>query len=137
MSTSIYGPTLKNKITMSYTRSNTSVDWGPNIKSPEIVEHYQINYMDTGMMVSESIDISTDGLTLTRTNIWNEYTPQLSGPEIIAHYKTDTIIQGWIAERNAYNLTNNIVPSVPYTEFLQHEEILMLTGIATGPNEKI
>ena len=137
MSTSTYGPTEKNKITLSYTRPNTSVDWGPNMKSPELVEHYQINYMDTGMMVSESVDISTDGLTLTRTNIWNEYSPQFSGPEIIAQYKADAIIQSWIAERNAYNLANNIVSSVSYAEFLQHQEILMATGVATGPNEKI
>jgi hypothetical protein len=107
------------------------------MKSPELVEHYQINYMDTGMMVSESVDISTDGLTLTRTNIWNEYSPQFSGPEIIAQYKADAIIQSWIAERNAYNLANNIVSSVSYAEFLQHQEILMATGVATGPNEKI
>jgi hypothetical protein len=107
------------------------------MKSPELVEHYQINYMDTGMMVSESIDISTDGLTLTRTNIWNEYSPQFSGPAIIAQYKADAIIQSWIAERNAYNLANDIVPSVSHTEFLQHEDVLMATGIATGPNEKI
>ena len=128
---------LKNKITVSYTRPTTSVDWGPNMKSTAMIEYYQNNYIDTGMLVSESVDISADGLTLTRTNIWNWSTLQLTGPEIIQHYKDDAIIQGWIAERNAYNLANNIVPSVPYTEFLQHEDVLMLTGIPTGPNQNV
>ena len=127
----------KNKITVSYTRPNTSVDWGPNIKSPELVEYYKNNYIDTGMIVSESVDISADGLTLTRINIWNEYTPQLTGLEIMLQYKADDIIQSWISERNAYNETNGITPSMPYNQILEHEDNLMYTGYATGPYEKV
>jgi hypothetical protein len=128
---------IKNKITISYTKPNTSVDWGPNMKSPELVEYYQNNYIATGMIVSESVVISPDGLTLTRTNIWNDYTPQLTGLEIMLQYKTDSIIQAWIAERNAYNEANGIVSSVPYTELMEHEDNLMYTGSASGPYEKI
>ena len=127
----------KNKITVSYTRPNTSVDWGPNMKSPELVEYYKNNYIDTSMIVSESVEISPDGLTLTRTNIWNEYTPQLTGLEIVLQYKADAIIQAWISERNAYNQANGITPSMPYNQILEHEDNLMYTGNATGPYEKV
>ena len=127
----------KNKITVSYTRPNTSVDWGPNIKSTAMIEYYQTNYIDTGMLVSESVNISEDGLVLTRINIWNEYTPQLTGLEIVLQYKTDAIIQSWISERNTYNQTNGIIPSMPYNQILEHEDNLMYTGFATGPYEKI
>lgn len=129
--------TIKNKITISYTRPNTSVDWGPNIKSAELIEYYQNNYIAAGLMVSETVNMSDDGLTLTRINIWNDDTPQLTGLEIILQYKTDAIIQNWIAERNAYNEANGIIPSVPYSEFLEHEDNLMFTGTPSGPWEKI
>lgn len=128
---------IKNKITVSYTRPNTSVDWGPNIKSTDMIEYYQNNYIDTGMLVSESVNISEDGLVLTRINIWNDYTPELTGLEIMLQYKADAIIQSWISERNAYNQANGIIPSVPYKELLEHEDNLMYTGSASGPYEKI
>ena len=127
----------KNKITVSYTRPNTSVDWGPNIKSTAMIEYYQTNYIDTDMLVSESVNISEDGLVLTRINIWNEYTTQLTGLEIVLQYKTDAIIQSWISERNTYNQTNGITPSMTYNQILEHEDNLMYTGFATGPYEKI
>jgi hypothetical protein len=127
----------KNKITFSYTRPSTTVDWGPNIKSPELIEHYQNNYINTGMIVSENVQISEDGLTLTRINIWSNETPELTGFEIILHYKSDTVVQTWIAERNAYNELNGITSSVPYTEFLAHEDNLMFTGEVSGPWERV
>lgn len=129
--------TTQNKITLSYTRPNTTVDWGPNIKSSELNEYYQTRYIDTGMMVSESVTFSEDGLTLTRVNIWNDETPEVPGLDIMIQYKTDTIIQAWIAERNAYNEVNGIVPSIPYTELLEHEDNLMFTGSVSGPYERI
>jgi hypothetical protein len=128
---------IQNKITISYTRPNTSVDWGPNIKSTELSEYYQNNYIATGMLVAESVNISDDGLTLTRSNIWNDSTPQVTGLEIMLQYKSDTIIQSWLTERNAYNQANGIVPSVPYNVLLEHEDNLMLNGSVAGPYERV
>jgi hypothetical protein len=128
---------IQNKITISYTRPNTSVDWGPNIKTTELTEYYQNNYIATGMLVSESVTISNDGLTLTRINIWNDSTPQVTGLEIMLQYKSDTIIQSWITTRNAYNEANGIVPSIPYNELLDHEDNLMFNDTVSGPYERV
>ncbi len=126
-----------NKLTVSYTRPNTTVDWGPNIKSAGLQNYYQSTYIDTAMMVSENTSISEDGLTLTRTTVWNESTPTMTGLEIVLQYKTDSVVQAWIAERNAYNISNNITPSVTHSELVNHEENLMFTGVPSGPYEKI
>jgi hypothetical protein len=128
---------VRNKITVSYTRPNTTVDWGPNIKTPELQNYYQSTYIDTGMLVSETVTFSEDGLTLTRVNIWNDSTPDTPGLEIMIQYKTDATVQAWITERNAYNVANGIMPSIPYTELLEHEDNLMFTGTVSGPYERI
>lgn len=125
------------KITVSYTRPSTTVDWGPNVKSPELLAHYQATYLDTKMMASATDTISPDGLTLTRSNCWNDSTDSLTGVEIMLAYKTDEIIQNWIIERNNYNAANGIIPSVPFDEIITHEDNLMFNDVAAGPFEHI
>lgn len=122
---------MPTQIEITYTRPNLDVSWGPNIKSAELEAHYKTEYIDTGMLLSENVSFSPDNLQLHRTTTW------AAGVEILVKYKTDQVIQDWIQTRNAYNDTNGIIASVPFQEFLSHEDHLLESDEATGPFTKV
>lgn len=57
------------EVTRSWTRPNTSVEWGQT--PAEIVQYIQQNYDQTGKRLSHSRTPSADNLTLFFTETWN------------------------------------------------------------------
>jgi 3-methyladenine DNA glycosylase Tag len=88
------------KITTVYTRPNTNTLWWTEMPNPMYIEvikpYYKEHFEDTGKKLSETFEISENGLELTHIAVW------INDEEAFNEFTTDSVVNMWKQTREAY-----------------------------------
>jgi hypothetical protein len=94
--------------TQTFTRPSTTVNWhetGLGILTRDFSNYALANFKATGKLVSDSTQVSTDGLVLVITKVFATESDK-------AEFLSDTTRLAYAAARDAYNTENGITYTI-------------------------
>ena len=90
------------RVTLTFKRPNTSIDWHePIIDSESLRNYWQSTFRDTGKITEWSKSDSADGLTRTMVSVFANVAAR-------QEYQKDSTIQAMMNTRDQYNIDNGI-----------------------------
>jgi hypothetical protein len=94
--------------TQTFTRPSATVKWhetGLGILTKDFSDYTRENFKATGKLVSDSNQVSTDGLVLVITKVFATEADK-------AEFLSDTTRLAYAADRDAYNTENGITHTI-------------------------